>query len=186
MALSLEQYASYLDTRADLPWPAAPQPKQVKARPHLVRLRDVRAVMWNVYGTLLCIPPTGELLFEHPQPFIMSNALDRTIQEFKMWASMSRKPGQPSEYLQQIYKQLLAEQLSVPGGTERHPEVAADRLWEAILKPWVTRAAALILEEAGGKVTGMDGQTWDPDAGHILATNGLIHDEMLRVLAFSS
>ena len=63
--------------------------------------------------------------------------------------------------------------------------VAAGRMdgfWEASLKPWDTRAAALILEEAGGKVTGMDGTTWNPDGGHILATNGLIHDEMLRIL----
>jgi len=64
--------------------------------------------------------------------------------------------------------------------------VAAGRMdgfWEASLKPWDTRAAALILEEAGGRVTGMDGTPWDPDGGHILATNGLIHDEMLRVIA---
>ena len=61
--------------------------------------------------------------------------------------------------------------------------VAAGRMdgfWEASLKPWDTRAAALILEEAGGKVTGMDGKEWNPDAGHILATNGLIHEEVLR------
>ncbi len=40
--------------------------------------------------------------------------------------------------------------------------VAAGRMdgfWEASLKPWDTRAAALILEEAGGTVTGMDGKT---------------------------
>jgi myo-inositol-1(or 4)-monophosphatase len=64
--------------------------------------------------------------------------------------------------------------------------VAAGRMdgfWEASLKPWDTRAAALILEEAGGTVTGMDGERWIPDAGHILATNGLIHDELLRILA---
>ena len=63
--------------------------------------------------------------------------------------------------------------------------VAAGRMdgfWEASLKPWDTRAAALILEEAGGKVTGMDGKKWIPDNGDILATNGLIHDEVLRIL----
>jgi myo-inositol-1(or 4)-monophosphatase len=63
--------------------------------------------------------------------------------------------------------------------------VAAGRMdgfWEASLKPWDTRAAALILEEAGGKVTGMDGKRWIPEDGHILATNGLIHEEVLRVL----
>jgi myo-inositol-1(or 4)-monophosphatase len=64
--------------------------------------------------------------------------------------------------------------------------VAAGRMdgfWEASLKPWDTRAAALVLEEAGGKVTGMDGKTWNPDGGHILATNGLIHEEVLRIIS---
>ena len=63
--------------------------------------------------------------------------------------------------------------------------VAAGRMdgfWEASLKPWDTRAAALILEEAGGKVTGMDGKRWIPEEGHILATNGLIHDEILKII----
>ncbi len=133
MALTLEQYATYLDTRRDLPWPAAPEADRPRAKPHLVRLPEVRAVLWNVYGTLLAIP-TGDLVFEHPTAFIMNNALDKTIQEFKMWASMSRKPGQPSEYLGQIYSQILTEQRLGPGGGERHPEVAADRLWETILK----------------------------------------------------
>jgi myo-inositol-1(or 4)-monophosphatase len=49
-------------------------------------------------------------------------------------------------------------------------------------EPWDTRAAALILEEAGGKVTAMDGGVWNPYAGDILATNGLIHDEILKIL----
>jgi myo-inositol-1(or 4)-monophosphatase len=64
--------------------------------------------------------------------------------------------------------------------------VAAGRMdgfWEASLKPWDTRAAALILEEAGGRVTGMDGTRWIPEDGHILATNGLIHDEVLRIIS---
>jgi len=64
--------------------------------------------------------------------------------------------------------------------------VAAGRMdgfWEASLKPWDTRAAALILEEAGGKVTGMDGRLWNPYEPDILATNGLIHDEVLRIIA---
>ena len=132
MSSSLEQYADYLDTREDLPWPAAPKATPIKARPHLSRLPDVRAVLWNVYGTLLAIP-LGELVFEHPTPFVMSNALDRTIQEFKMWASMSRKPGQPADDLLRQYKQILSEQSMTAGG-ERHPEIQVEKVWEVILK----------------------------------------------------
>ena len=132
MALTLEQYATYLESR-DLPWPAPPTVERPRAKPHLKRLPEVRAVLWNVYGTLLAIP-TGDLLFEHPQPLIMNVALDKTLQEFKMWASMSRKPGQPADYLLQLYNQVLLEQKSFPGGGEKHPEVGSDRLWEALIK----------------------------------------------------
>jgi hypothetical protein len=132
MALTLLQYAAYLDSR-DLPWPAPPKVERPKAKPFLVRLPEVRVVLWNVYGSLLAIAG-GELLLEHPQQFIMDAALDKTIQEFKMWGSMSRKPGQPAEYMRSIYDQVLIEQRSLPIGATRSPEVAADRVWEAIIK----------------------------------------------------
>src|SRR5262249_4801677 len=131
MPLTLEQYASYLDTR-DLPWPAAPEVEPPRAKPHLKRLRGIRAVLWNVYGTLLAIPG-GELYFEHPQKLQMDVALDKTVQEFKMWGSMTRKPGQPGEYLGQLYSMVLAEQRVGTGG-EKHPEVSAERVWEALIK----------------------------------------------------
>ncbi len=133
MALTLQQYATYLDTRG-LPWPAPPEVERPRARPHLKPLPEVRCVLWNVYGTLLAIGG-GELLFEHPQKFVMDVALDKTIQEFKMWASMSRKPGQPADYMRVIYDQVLLEQRGISGpGGEKHPEVCSDRVWEAIIK----------------------------------------------------
>src|SRR5947209_3329642 len=132
MALTLEQYATHLDAR-NLHWPAPPTVERPKARPHLRRLPGVRAVLWNVYGTLLAVAE-GDLLFEHPQPLIQKLALDKTLQEFKMWASMSRKPGQPADYLAQLYNMVLLEQKSFPGGGEKYPEVASDRLWEALIK----------------------------------------------------
>jgi len=132
MALTLEQYAAYLDTR-ELPWPAPPEVKRAKARPHLARLPKVRAVLWNVYGTLLAVPG-GALVFEHPQELLMQVALDKTVQEFKMWGSMSRKPGEPATYLAQLYAQALLEERGVSVGGERYPEVVAERVWESIIK----------------------------------------------------
>lgn len=132
MPLTLQQYADYLDTR-DLPWPAPPAPQPVKARPHLAPMPGLRAVTWNLYGTLLAIS-TGELLFEHPTKFVMETALEKTVQEFKMWASMSRKPGQPSEYMGQIYDKVLTEQKMAPSPGEKFPEIQAEKIWEAILK----------------------------------------------------
>src|SRR4051794_19387835 len=108
MPLTLEQYAAYLDNQGAT-WPAPPQVDRPRVKPHLVRLPQVRAVTWNVYGTLLAITG-GDLVFQHDNDFIMNVALDKTVQEFKMWASMSRKPGQPADYMKIIYEQALDEQ----------------------------------------------------------------------------
>lgn len=58
----------------------------------------------------------------------------------------------------------------------------ADGFWEFDLKPWDTCAGILIVKEAGGKITQMDGAKFDIECPQILATNSLIHDEMINVL----
>lgn len=133
MPLTLEQYATHLDGRHDLAWPSPGEIKRPKAKPHLPPLPQVKAVTWNIYGTLLAIP-TGGLLFQHPQQFIMDIALDKTVQEFKMWASMTRKPGQPAEYLRQLYTKAFDEQRMAPSPGEKYPEIHAERVWENIVK----------------------------------------------------
>lgn len=63
--------------------------------------------------------------------------------------------------------------------------VAAGRLdgfYEATLKPWDTCAGALIVEEAGGRVTQWNGEPYQSRHGHVLATNGRIHDEMRALI----
>jgi myo-inositol-1(or 4)-monophosphatase len=64
--------------------------------------------------------------------------------------------------------------------------VAAGRFegfWEFGLKSWDTAAGVLLVEEAGGRVTDFEGQPYRPGGPNILASNGLVHDEMLRVIA---
>jgi myo-inositol-1(or 4)-monophosphatase len=58
-----------------------------------------------------------------------------------------------------------------------------DGFWEQYLRPWDVTAGALIVTEAGGRVTGMDGTAFDPAAGHLVASNGRIHQAMLAVIA---
>ena len=54
-----------------------------------------------------------------------------------------------------------------------------DGYWEFNLNPWDTSAGVLLVEEAGGKVTHMDGSKFDVAASkEVLATNGQIHDEL--------
>jgi len=63
--------------------------------------------------------------------------------------------------------------------------VAAGRMdgfWEENLQPWDTRAGALLVQEAGGRVSGLDGAPWDPYARHLLASNGALHEAMLEVV----
>lgn len=54
-----------------------------------------------------------------------------------------------------------------------------DGFWEFNLNPWDTAAGVLIVQEAGGKVTRFDGEPFRLDSREVLATNGLIHDEVL-------
>lgn len=64
--------------------------------------------------------------------------------------------------------------------------VAAGRLdgfWELKLKPWDVAAGALLVEEAGGRVTDFSGAPFDPWAGQVLATNGRIHGAVAEILA---
>ncbi len=54
--------------------------------------------------------------------------------------------------------------------------------WEQNLKPWDTAAGALIAAEAGGQVTTFAGQPYTVDQMEILATNGHIHQGMIKLL----
>jgi myo-inositol-1(or 4)-monophosphatase len=63
--------------------------------------------------------------------------------------------------------------------------VAAGRLdafWELSLGAWDVAAGALLVEEAGGTVTDTRGGPLDLAAPSILASNGIIHDEILNIL----
>jgi myo-inositol-1(or 4)-monophosphatase len=57
-----------------------------------------------------------------------------------------------------------------------------DAFWEQHLKPWDVSAGALIVTEAGGRITGMDGSAFDPVAAHLVASNGSVHEETLAVI----
>lgn len=58
-----------------------------------------------------------------------------------------------------------------------------DGFWELNLGPWDTAAGAIIAKEAGGRVTSFTGGEFSHYKPEILATNGLIHDQMIDVLA---
>ena len=57
-----------------------------------------------------------------------------------------------------------------------------DCFYEEILRPWDFAAGAVIIEEAGGKITDLDGNTltYETSTG-ILASNGYTHDELEKL-----
>ena len=57
-----------------------------------------------------------------------------------------------------------------------------DGFWEEGLKPWDVAAGALIIEEAGGRVSNYLGEPLDIHTPPVVASNGLIHDQMREVL----
>jgi myo-inositol-1(or 4)-monophosphatase len=58
-----------------------------------------------------------------------------------------------------------------------------DAFWEFNLNPWDTAAGVVLVREAGGKVTRFDGSDWRLDSKETLASNGLVHQDMMSVMA---
>lgn len=54
-----------------------------------------------------------------------------------------------------------------------------DGFWEFNLNPWDTGAGVLLVQEAGGQVTRFDGSPFRLDSREVLASNGLIHQELI-------
>ena len=57
-----------------------------------------------------------------------------------------------------------------------------DGFWEMKLKPWDMAVGALLVEEAGGRVTGWSGEPISLELGAVVASNGPLHEPMLAVL----
>ncbi|CAM4475600.1 inositol monophosphatase family protein [Paenibacillus tarimensis] len=63
--------------------------------------------------------------------------------------------------------------------------VAAGRLsgfWEMGLHPWDLAAGSLLIQESGGRVTGLNGEEYHLGIKDVVATSGSIHDELLTLL----
>jgi myo-inositol-1(or 4)-monophosphatase len=55
-----------------------------------------------------------------------------------------------------------------------------DGFYEHKLQAWDSAAGFIIVEEAGGKVTNLKGETYSPYQPGIIASNGLMHEELLE------
>jgi myo-inositol-1(or 4)-monophosphatase len=59
---------------------------------------------------------------------------------------------------------------------------AFDAFWELRLAPWDIAAGLLLVREAGGRVTDLEGRDIDPVSGPVVASNGLLHEWLLHCL----
>jgi myo-inositol-1(or 4)-monophosphatase len=57
-----------------------------------------------------------------------------------------------------------------------------DGYWEKYLKVWDVSAGGLIVKEAGGKITNFYEDHWDHTSGDIIASNGIIHSEIEKII----
>ena len=66
--------------------------------------------------------------------------------------------------------------------------VAAGRFegfWELKLNPWDKAAGSLLVTEAGGRVTDLEGRPFNVLGDEVFASNGLVHDEMVKVFSLA-
>jgi len=61
-----------------------------------------------------------------------------------------------------------------------------DGFWEQNLKPWDTAAGFLIAHEAGARITDFSNRVYSIQSKEILATNGRIHEDMLKLVKEST
>jgi len=133
MAKSLSEYIEWLDNRPQLLWPKPPLPAPLEATPYLKPLPEMRAVCWCIYGTLLNIQG-GRLYHVHPQDVRMQIALQKTIDEFAMWHSMTRKPGQPWESMLPQYAAVVEElRMAATKRKGDASEVDSSKVWFKII-----------------------------------------------------
>lgn len=91
------------------------------------------------------------------------------------------------------YLALVARVLEATQGLRRSGSAAfdlatvssgrVDAFWEFGLNAWDTAAGAAIVVEAGGVVSAVDGAPWAPGDHGVLATNGFVHEAMIRLFA---
>jgi FMN phosphatase YigB (HAD superfamily) len=131
IVLSLAEYSDALDSR-DVIWPRPEEIRPVKAKASIEPLPGIRAILWDVYGTLLRITG-GRFQWLPKEEVRLQIALDRTIHEFNMWNSMYRRPGPPWQSMIGLYQSTAERQAMVGTARGDYPEVDLCDVWSHIV-----------------------------------------------------
>jgi myo-inositol-1(or 4)-monophosphatase len=95
---------------------------------------------------------------------------------------------QHADFYLRYFRQFLTKSFAIrrPGSAAIDLSYLAagrfDGFWEFKLHPWDVAAATLMITEAGGKLTDLQGRPFSIYSEEILASNGLIHQQMLEVI----
>jgi myo-inositol-1(or 4)-monophosphatase len=99
-------------------------------------------------------------------------------------SSNEKFPQQAINYYQTMFRQ--GNEIRQLGAATLEFARVARGVTESIIIPganaWDVAAGALLVREAGGKVTDFKNKTWRLSSSDIIATNGLVHTSLLRII----
>ncbi len=146
----------------------------------------IMGAVYNPFMNELFFAEKGKGAFLNDQPIKVSSKNDLL--------TSCLVTGFPYQYLDtengplQIFEKLIRKSIPV----RRLGSAALDLCWTAAgrfdgfyehkLQAWDSAAGFLIVQEAGGKVTDLKGEKYNPYQPGIIASNGQIHDQLLNLL----
>ncbi len=146
----------------------------------------IMGAVYNPFMNELFFAEKGKGAFLNDQPIKVSTKNDLL--------TSCLVTGFPYQYLDtengplQIFEKLIRKSIPV----RRLGSAALDLCWTAAgrfdgfyehkLQAWDSAAGFLIVQEAGGKVTDLKGNKYNPYQPGIIASNGQIHDQLLNLL----
>jgi len=132
--LSLHDYALFLETSH---WTSPVEPTITRARvPQITpRLPGIKAVIWDVYGTLLYCHHEGESRRFLEETDAVGEAFEVTVEHFRMWPAMSKSRLSPGAYLWNQFQELAGQvvvEKNVRGN--EHPEINLGNIWHHLIQ----------------------------------------------------
>ena len=146
-------------------------------------------VMGAVYNSLM-----NEFFFAEKKNGAFLNDKKIEVSKKSVFEKSCFVTGFPYTYLDdkngplQVFERLIRRGIAV----RRLGSAAIDMCWTAAgrfeafyehqLQPWDTAAGVIILKEAGGRLTNLKGDEFDIYQHGLIASNGLVHDELLEII----
>lgn len=143
-------------------------------------------VVYNPSSEELLVAEKGEGAYLNGKRIAVSKTkdLNKSVLATGFPYYIREKPGLIFEYFKEF--RLAAQGIRRCGSAAIDLcNVACGRLngfWEEGLKPWDMAAGSLIVKEAGGSLSQFDGSLFDIYTPEIVANNGKIHQEMLKII----